>query len=134
MQYTPWFLVALLITVSGCAPNTGPTQGPDSRIEPGAAEKSVRATISDLLKVDSSAIPMDRPISEPPLRADDLDLVEIVMELEERKGVEISDAAIERYAGKLGKGQIRITPNQLVSLVREAPKLQSPKRKKGRPD
>jgi acyl carrier protein len=71
---------------------------------------------------------MDRPISEPPLKADDLDLVEIVMTLEERRGVEISDAALERY-GKLG-GPVRITPNQLATIVKEAPKGAHTKKRK----
>jgi acyl carrier protein len=116
---------------AACASNTEQPKGRSNQGTPDAAEKAVRAVISDLLKVDSSAIPMDKPISEPPLKADDLDLVEIVMELEERQGVEISDAALERYAGgKFGKGPIRITPNQLVLIVREAPKLKESKRKK----
>jgi hypothetical protein len=73
---------------------------------------------------------MDRPISDSPLKADDLDLVEIVMELEERLGIEIADAAIERQAGPLGKGTVRITPSQLVSIARDAPKVQPSKRKR----
>jgi acyl carrier protein len=92
-----------------------------------AVERVVREVIADLLEVDAAVIPMDRPISDPPLKADDLDVVEIVMEVEERLGIEIADAAIERQAGGTLE---RITPNQLVSVAREAPKAQQPKRKK----
>lgn len=121
--------ILLAMVSGGCASNPEQPKSNSDEGSPDSAEKAVRAVISELLKVDSSTIPMDRPISEPPLKADDLDLVEIVMELEERQGVEISDAAVERYArGKLGKGPIRITPNQLVLLVKEAPKLREPKR------
>jgi acyl carrier protein len=129
MRCAPLCLIAVVVSVSGCISNTEPAKGPSNQAAPDVAERTVRAVISDLLKVNSSAIPMDKPISDPPLKADDLDLVEIVMELEERNEVEISDAAVERY-GKLGKGPIRITPNQLVAIVREAPKRQQSKRKK----
>jgi acyl carrier protein len=126
-----WCMIVLVVTNVGCAFNTEQPKERSNQGTPDAEEKAVRAVISKILKVDSSEIPMDKPISEPPLRPDDLDLVEIVMELEEQLGVQISDAAVERYAGgKLGKGPIRITANQLVLIVREAPKRQEPKRKR----
>ena len=131
MRYFPWCVVDLVVVAQGCTSKAAPVNELGNQPAPDAAGKVVRAVISDLLKVDSSAIPMDKPLSDMPLKADELDLVEIVMELEERHGVEISDAAVERYMGeKFGKGPVRITPNQLVSIVREAPKLQQPKRKK----
>ncbi len=130
MRYLHWHLVFLMVAATGCTSNTDSAKVAKTQSGPDPAETRVRAVISELFKVDPSAIPMDKPISAPPLKADDLDLVELVMVLEERHGVTISDAAVERYAGKLGKEPIRITPNQLVSLVREAPKGQRPKRKK----
>lgn len=94
-------------------------------------ERAVREVIAGVFGVDAATIPMDRPISDPPLRADDLDLIEIVMELEERLGIEVADAAVEPYLGGLPpKGPARITPNQLVSIAREAPKAKQPKGKK----
>jgi acyl carrier protein len=109
-----WCLVAIALLGFGC---TSERKTEDDSIlankpTPDAIESLVRNVISELLKVDSSAIPMDKPISDPPLKADELDLVEIVMELEERQGVEIPDAAIE--------SSVRITPNQLVAIVRHA--------------
>jgi acyl carrier protein len=106
--------IAFLFFVA-CNYTTNPPKAPAAD---DAEQKLVRTVIADQLKVDPASIVMDRPISEPPLKADELDLVEIVMTLEEQRGVEISDAALERY-GNLGDS-LRITPNQLASVVREA--------------
>ena len=125
MRNSCWYTVALVVAATGCTPDREPAKDLSNQVAADSAERDVRATLSELLKVDSTAIPMDKPISEPPLKADDLDLVEIVMELEERRDIAISDDAIERYAGaEFGKGPIRVTPNQLVLIVREAPKGQ----------
>jgi acyl carrier protein len=131
VRHTRWCLIALALVANGCAPKEQPGTGNGRPGTPDAAEKAVREVIADLLKVDAEAIPMDRPISDPPLTADDLDLVEIVMELEDRLGIEIADADIEgQPGGALGKGPVRITPNQLAAVARKAPKAQQPKRKK----
>ena len=125
------FLVGFLVAIVGCAGNTSPPKEQTNQAGSDAAETLVRTVIAELLKVNASAIPMDKSISDAPVKADDLDLVEIVMELEDRHGVEISDAAIERYlGGKFGVAPPRITPNQLAAIVREAPKLQQSRRKK----
>jgi acyl carrier protein len=124
------FLVAVVVAVVGCNSNVEPAKSPNNQAAPEATENVVRAVLSELLYVDSAAIPMDTPISAPPLKADDVDLAEIADELEQRLGVVISDDAIEWDVGKLGKRPIRITPNQLVRIAREAPKAQQPKRKK----
>jgi acyl carrier protein len=123
-------LVLLAIAANGCAPRAEPGMATGRTNPPDNVERTVRAAIADLLKVDASSIPMDQPISSPPLKADELDLVEIVLELEERLDIEIDDATVERQAGPLGKGPLRITPNQLVTIAREAPKAQVTKRKK----
>jgi acyl carrier protein len=117
--------------VCGCTSNTEPGKGKSKQALPDNPEKVVRDVISAQMNVDSSAIQMDKPISDPPINADDLDLVEILMELEDRLGVEISDDAVERYAReKPGKGTARITPNQLMSIIQESPKVKELKRKK----
>jgi acyl carrier protein len=88
----------------------------------------VREVVAHQLGIDPSAVSMDRPISDPPLGADELDLVEIVMELEDRLGVEIPDAALERHlGGAFGKGPARITPAQLVAVAADAPKAKAPR-------
>ncbi len=74
---------------------------------------------------------MDKPLAGPPLKADELDIVELVMELEEEFNVEISDAALERMTGaNQGKRFAQVTPAQLAALVKSAPKLSRSLRKK----
>lgn len=132
------FGLFLAISVTGCAPTSEPPKKDSSvNADPKAsraeddAEQLVRLVISENLKVAQGEIPMDKPISAPPLNADELDLVELVMELEDRKGIVISDDALDRFTGtKFGKGPVQITPNQLVLLVREAPKQQLSKKKR----
>src|SRR6478609_5957937 len=104
MRYAGGFLVALVVAASGCGSRVEPGSVAGRPSPPDEVDWTVRAVLADLLKADAAAIPMDRPISDPPLKADDLDLVEIVMEIEERLGVEIADTAIEQQAGPLGKG------------------------------
>ena len=127
MRCSQWYVIALMLAVSGCESNTEPATS-RSKQTAADAEKVVRSVISKFLKVDASAIPMDRPISDPPLKADDLDLIEIVMELEDKQGIQIPDASLDRYAGK--NGPVRITPNQLVAIVVEASTDQPSKAKK----
>ena len=122
MRHRYLFIVGLVFAINGCASKSGPANAPSNQ-NVDEAGRAVRDVISKILKVDHSAIRMDKPLSDPPLKADDLDLVEIVLELEDHLGIEISDAALERYAGAVsGKGPPRITPNQLASIVRDAPK------------
>jgi acyl carrier protein len=114
MRYPCWCVVFLAL--NGC---TDPSNG----LSKDNAEAAVRAVISSHFNVASAVINMDRSITDPPLNADELDLVEMIMELEERHGIEISDAAVNRVTGgTLGKGPSRITPNQLASIVRGASK------------
>jgi acyl carrier protein len=130
MQRVQRLFVAIVVILSGCNSERETARSLNIQAPPDASERAVRAVISELLKVDSAGIPMDMPISDPPLKADDLDLVEIVLELEERLGIEIPDADLKRYAGKLAESLVEITPNQLVAIVRDAPKAQQPKRRK----
>lgn len=129
MRHCQLILISLIVILIGCNTEREPTKGPEIQARSDGNKSAVRAVISELCKLEAAAIPMDRPISDPPLKADDLDLVEIIMELEDRLGVKISDATVERYAGKLGKGPIKITPNQLVLVVEQSPKSQQSKKK-----
>jgi acyl carrier protein len=123
--------VAVVFVIVGCTTNTDLPKAANNQASHDAAEKVVRAVLAERMKIDASAIPMEKSISDPPLKADELDLIEIVMDLEERQGIEITDAAIEKcMGGKLGVVAVRITPNQLVMVVREAPKLDLAKRRK----
>jgi acyl carrier protein len=109
MRHTAGCFIVLVLVANGCG-------------RPDDTDRVIRAVLADQFKVDAGAIPMDQPISDPPLKADELDLVEIVMELEERLDIEIADAALERRGGSFSKGPIRITPSQLISIARESPK------------
>jgi acyl carrier protein len=129
MRHCQLILISLIVILIGCSSEREPTKGPEIQAQSDGNKSAVRAVISEILKLEAAAIPMDRPISDPPLKADELDLVEIIMELEDRLGVKISDATVELYAGKLGKGPIKVTPNQLVLLVEQSPKSQQSKKK-----
>jgi acyl carrier protein len=128
MRHSRWCVVALLVLL-GCAPDAGPGKGPSRAASPESAEDAVRAVLAQQFKVDASSIAMDKPISDPPLKADDLDVVEIVMELEERLDISIPDDAMDRRLGKDAGKWPQITPNQLAAVVRECPKSQTPNQK-----
>jgi acyl carrier protein len=129
MQRVHGYVLGLVIAINGCTSSADPTKAPVNEGDSGAVEKIVRDVIAEIMKVDAAVIQMDKPISTPPLKADELHLIEIVMELEERHGVEISDAALDRYTGRKEGEPVRITPNELASIVREAPKRQHSRKK-----
>jgi acyl carrier protein len=108
-----------------------------------ALRKTVRKVIAQHLAVSVDLVDMDKPLCEPPCKADDLDLVEIVMALEERLAIEIPDKMLEDRLKERGKflakvesnrksTVVTITPNELVDIVIEA-KKQPPKRKFDKP-
>lgn len=139
MRYPYWHVVACVLAFNGCTPKSEPAEAPGRVVSEMAKtvkiadtdEKVVRTVISELLKTEQSAIPMDKPIFGPPLNADELDLVEIVMELEERKGIEIPDEALANYMPEGSeKVTVGMTPNQLVSIITEASKRMQTKQKK----
>lgn len=91
-------------------------------------EISVRKTIAAQLKSTPEAIQMNVPFREQ--KADDLDLVEMIMTLEEQFEVTIPDNIIEKYAGgKVGQDWSKLTPNQLVKIVEECKANPSKRRK-----
>lgn len=85
-------------------------------------QKAVQSILAEQFKVEPSVISMDQPITAPPLSADDLDLVEIVMELEDRFGISIPELSVPLVSEKS-----QLTPNQLVSIVQEAQKNKAAK-------
>jgi acyl carrier protein len=111
-------VVGFMAGCSGQPPPAGTTADTAASRDP---EVVVRAAIAAQFKVDPSAIDMSRPLAEAPYHADDLDLVELVMEIEDRLGVTIPDERVEEMSGgRLGKAPIRITPAQLVMLAKQA--------------
>ncbi len=99
-----------------------PVAGTTSHAKMTDEQKAVRSVLAEQFKVEPSVIGMDQPITEPPLSADDLDLVEIVMELEDRFGISIPDTSVPLVSEKS-----QLTPNQLVSIVQEAQKNKAAK-------
>jgi acyl carrier protein len=119
-------LFAVFVCLSACS-NTSPPQRLPTAPDAGKPELIVRKAIGELFKTDATIIDMNRPISESPLNADDLDLVELVMEIEEQLDVTITDAELEKaMGGKLGTTSIRITPAQLVDIASQAKLKQKP--------
>lgn len=122
-------VVLMAVVICGCDSKSAPVEGRTAPVAstPGqsaltAEQKTVRTILAEQFKVEPSAIGMDQPITEPPLSADDLDLVEIVMELEDRFGISIPDTSVPLVSEKS-----QLTPNQLVSVVQEAQKNKAAK-------
>ncbi len=135
------FRVVGIVLSAICLFGCGRDNGECSKAPPAAAVKqadeepisntkaAVLAELGKHFKVASESIDVNRSLMVPPLKADDLDLVEIVMNLEERFQVEIPDSLIEKHGnGKLGDKSFDLTPLQLVTIVDES-KLQATKRK-----
>jgi len=114
-------MLVLLVTL-GCSNNAPPQKNENQRRAAGDIEKTVRAVIGEQLKTNPDAIDMNKPLSGPPLNADDLDVVEIAMDLEDRLGIMIPDDAID------GRGK-RLTPFDLVNIATRA-KQAPPTRKR----
>ena len=99
-------LALVFLGLGGC----GTEAPPANRAPAPNVEQTVRAVLGERLKVNPEQIDMDRPLAGPPLNADDLDFVEIVMDVEERLGIHIPDDLFDR----LGP---RITPRELVTIA-----------------
>jgi len=115
--------MGLIVCVLSCSSNAPPQKNENQRRAAGDIEKTVRAVIGEQLKTNPDAIDMNKPLSGPPLNADDLDVVEIAMDLEERLGIMIPDEAID------GHGK-RLTPSDLVNIVARAKQLPPTRKRK----
>ena len=123
MRRTSLFLL-LVAALIGCGSQQAATKSQSTSTA--GTELLVRAAIAKVMKTDASSIQMDRPISDPPLKADDLSLVEIIIEIEDRAGISIDERTIEVHAGRLGDGPPKVTPNQIVKMVQDSPKAGMP--------
>lgn len=113
--------VLVIMSVVGCSGQSKPADLPTAPIVSQAAEDAVRTAIAEQFRIDASNIDMNKPLSEPPYKADELDLVELVMEIEERLDVMIPDGELDKLSGgKTGLSSGRITPSQLVTLATRA--------------
>jgi acyl carrier protein len=94
-------LLSSLIFCCGCG--SGPTKQTLER---------VRSEVATILKKDAAKIDVERPLVAQ--GADDLDIVEIVMALEEAFGVEIPDSALGENVSEATK---TLTVQELAQIV-----------------
>ena len=85
--------------------------GCDSRSGNPTVER-VRSEVATILKKDTARIDISKPLVAQ--GADELDIVEIVMAVEEAFKVEIPDSAIGENAGEVGK---TLTVQKLAEIV-----------------
>jgi len=118
-----WFLAAWLAFTPGCKDRgrtAQPAAGASTSGSVSAAE--VCSVVAEVLGVKAGEISPETTLVE--LAVDDLDLVEIIMELEDKYGISISDEMIEREAGgaKIADLPKALKVANLVNLVSEAKK------------
>jgi acyl carrier protein len=80
----------------------------------------VRTVLAELLKINAESIEPQKTFAD--LHADELDLVETVMEIEDRLKVSITDEAIAKSAGSAEPDKLlnHLTVEQLARVVSEA--------------
>ncbi len=91
-------------------PSTSKPNPPDA---PLTAQAAVQSAIAKQFQIAPSTIEMHHPLGNAPLNADELDVVELVMEIEETLHVTIPDEA-------LGTNPLKLTPARLVEIVEQA--------------
>lgn len=63
----------------------------------------IRDIVAKILSIEPNAVDVDAPLSKQKVAADELDVVEIVMGVEETFGVEIKDEEITNKSGEIGE-------------------------------
>ena len=90
-----------------------------------ATVQRVRAELATILKKEAAKLPVDKPVVE--LGADDLDVVEWVMAVEEAFRIEIPDAKVVDPKTKNVRKDFSIA--SMVTIVMEAPQRSGTKKK-----
>jgi acyl carrier protein len=85
------------------------------RARSGTTRGRVLGIVGEILKVDAAELDATKPLTSPEVGADDLDVAEIVMGIEDEFGIRISDDKVVAP----GTEKVVITLNQLVKLVEE---------------
>lgn len=129
-------LAVILALVAGCTQDSPvkkaeekPVKGEEkqttsqNKIMKDEVEPVVRVVVAERLRIKPESLDMKKPI------ADELDVVQVVMTLEERFMFDIPDAVIEKHSkAKLGEPACKLSPSQLVGIVEESRMLAAKKR------
>ena len=110
---------ALIAFVAGllalaATPSLAQVPKPKASVAPATVERGVREVLAQQLGRRPEAIAMDTPLVHPTVGADELDIVEIVMALEDRFKIAIDDAKVEPG----------LTPRHLVNIVEQILRMQ----------
>lgn len=114
-----------VLTYIGCGveppPNMTPRVNglPKSEVASDETLERVRKITSELMAISVDRLSADTTLAD--LGADELDLVELTMELEEEFSTAIPDEALEKFAGEgnWDKGMKKISIRKLAELVEE---------------
>lgn len=114
-----------VLTFSGCGvkppPNMTPRANglPKSEVAVDETLERVRKITSELMAISVDRLTADTTLAD--LGADELDLVELTMELEEEFSTAIPDEALEKLAGEGNweQGMKKISIRKLAELVEE---------------
>jgi acyl carrier protein len=105
---------------SSSLPIQPPTTAPSTKVLAG-----VRKIVAEQFEMKVEDIDVNKPLSA--YKADELDLVELVMECEDQFHVGISDEAIEKLAGSKEPARaLQLTPAHFARAVEDAPPQKQP--------
>ncbi|HEV2946850.1 MAG TPA: acyl carrier protein [Gemmataceae bacterium] len=105
-QYRQILIALVCVLITGCS------QSRSARPDNQEVVDRVRSAVAKILKKDARGIDVTKPLAE--LGADDLDLVEIVMVLEDEYQVEIPDSEIAGTPKEVCK---ELTVQKLAEIV-----------------
>lgn len=84
-------------------------------------QRLVVEAVAEVLGTAPETIAMDQPIIDPAKGIEEFELLDILLGIEDRFDIEISEDAIERATGgRFDDVQKQLTPRQLVSILSEA--------------
>jgi acyl carrier protein len=103
-------LIATLILLSGCENKFSQTSNSKARVDkptqvvssdPEQILSGIRNIVAKQLNLEASAVDVDAPLAKQKVAADELDVVEIIMGIEETFGIEIKDEEVSNPEGHL---------------------------------
>ncbi len=124
------FLITFWVLTGGCTSNSQ-TQSPIQQAQPAltpqvtgsevtSISKTIKKIIANQLDLDPKDVQMEVALSKQKKPADDLDVVEIILTIEEKYKIELKD---EEVGETLEKVRNELTVAKLVKLVAQKTKL-----------